>query len=202
MVDPWEGSTDVATVFYPGVLDLSGATPIDTYAAADIRDMNFTIAETAVGHSIRGRVVNPMKGAGDRVVSLRLDRENRAMAPVVIHLREGTDAFEFKRVPTGSYTLTAEWLRRDDRYTARHSLVVGASDLEGVKLTVAKGAAIAGTLRTRQRDTIPAGAVRLQLQSIELSPGSNVTGEVKNGRFSFPEMPADRYRLSLTGQAA
>src|SRR4051812_9560641 len=139
MVDPWEGSTDVATVFYPGVLDLSGATPIDTYAAADIRDMNFTIAETAVGHSIRGRVVNPMKGAGDRVVSLRLDRENRAMAPVVIHLGEGTDAFEFKRVPTGSYTVSAEWLEGGDRFTARHLFVVGGSRFGGVKTSVAQG---------------------------------------------------------------
>src|SRR5204863_8621447 len=62
---------------------------------------------------------------------------------------EGSDAFEFSGLPAGSYTLVVEWLEGEDRYTARQPLVVGNSDFENLRVTVAKGAPIAGTIRIR-----------------------------------------------------
>jgi hypothetical protein len=102
----------------------------------------------------------------------------------------------------GSYTVVTEWLEGNDRYTARQPLVVGNSDVEDLKITVAKGAPIVGTLRIRGRDTAPAGALRVQLESMELTPGSTIAAAVKAGRFTIPEVPADHYKLTVTGLPA
>jgi hypothetical protein len=190
--------TDVPTVFCPGVLDVAAASTVDAYAAAEIRDMNFTIGRT-VAYSIRGRVINPVKGEAERVVNVRLDREDRAIPAVPVQLRHGSDAFEIGGVASGSYTLVAEWLEGDDRYTARQPLVVGKSDLEGVRVTVAKGAPITGSVRSTGREGSPAGGLRVRLESMELATGSTFTAEVKGGQFIFPEAPADRYKLAVTG---
>ena len=186
------------TVFYPGVPDVAAAAPIDASPAADIRDMNFTIGNAA-GHFVRGRVSNPMTGQGDRLVTVQLDRDNRAVPPLLVNVRNGADAFEFSGVLPGSYTVLTEWLEGEDRYTARQPLVVGNSDVEDLKITVAKGAPVSGTLRIAGRDTLPAGQMRVQLESMELAPGSTFAAAVKGGRFIIPEAPADRYKLSVTG---
>ena len=130
-------------VFYPGVPDVSAAAPIDASAAGDIRDMNFAIGKAA-GHFVRGRVSNPVKGQGERMVSMQLVRDNRAVPPLLVHLPDGADAFEFSAVLPGSYTVLVEWLEGDDRFTARQPVVVGNSDLEGLKVTVAKGPRLPG----------------------------------------------------------
>jgi hypothetical protein len=188
-------------VFYPGVPDLSAAAPIDASPAADIGDMNFTIGK-AVGHFVRGRVSNPVKGQGERLVIVQLARDNRAVPPLLVHLRDGADSFEFKGVLPGSYTVLSEWLEGDDRYTARQPLVVGNTDIDDLKITVAKGAPIIGTLRIRGRDTLPAGELRVQLESMELAPGSTIAAAVKGGHFTIADAPADRYQLSVTGLPA
>src|SRR5205085_5350564 len=79
---------------------------------------------------------------------------------------------------------------------------VGNSDIEDLKITVAKGAPIVGTLRIRGRDTVPGGELRVQLESMELAPGSTFAAAVKGGRFNISEAPSDRYKLSVTGLPA
>src|SRR4051812_3702716 len=163
--------------------------------------MNFTIRKAA-GHFVRGRVSKPVKGQIERMVIVQLAREKREVRPLLVHLRNGTDAFEFSGVLAGSYTVLTEWLEGDDRYTARQPLVIGNLDVEDLKITVAKGAPVSGTVRIRGRDTLPAGEVRVQLESMELAPGSTFAAVVKGGRFSISEAPADRYKLTLTGLPA
>jgi 5-hydroxyisourate hydrolase-like protein (transthyretin family) len=187
--------------FYPGTADITAAATIRAAPGAELRDINFAVEKTRTS-SIRGHVLNPLSEPTDRMLMVSLQRENSVFPPEIAYPDGKSGAFGFTGILPGSYTLAAEWFEGDDRYTARQSVTVGDSDVEGVKLVVEKGAQITGTVRTDGVQTFGCTDFGLQLESKELIRGMSMRTQVKDGKFAFTELPSDVYIISVPGMPA
>src|SRR5436305_1098044 len=134
--------------FYPGTPDITAAQAIQASPGIDLRDMNFAVEKTRTS-SIRGRLVNPLSEHTDCMLMVSLQPENSVFPPEIVHANIKTGAFEFSGILPGSYTLAAQWFEGDDRYTARQSVTVGESDVEGLNLAMEKGAQLTGAVRVQ-----------------------------------------------------
>jgi len=127
--------------FYPGVPDLAAAAPMEVSTGRQVTGMDVTLLRSRV-FRVSGRVTN-MPAAGRLLVFLHDPKD----PPGTRHEMETTtkDAagdFELRGVPPGSYELGV--LTRDEEHEQEGvaPVVVGASDVEGVRVTLAPNAVV------------------------------------------------------------
>jgi len=126
----------VATL-YPGVTDMALAAPIEVRAGKSVTGIDVTLVRSRVFH-VTGKVVNA-SGAERLMVELR-DAQNAGMTDYAMSTstKDAAGNFEFRAVPPGSYEMTVTEALR----WGKTSVVVGASDIAGVRVVLAPGAEI------------------------------------------------------------
>ena len=122
---------------YPGVTDMTLAAPIEVPAGKSVTGMDVTLIRSRV-FRVSGRVINA-PAAGRLTVALN-DAKNAGMRDYNLRTSTKNPAgdFEFRDVPPGSYDVTVG----EQSLRGKTSIVVGASDLESVRVVLAPGAEV------------------------------------------------------------
>jgi protocatechuate 3,4-dioxygenase beta subunit len=132
--------TSVPTL-YPGVTDVAMAAPIEVSAGRSVTGIDMTLLRSRV-FRVSGRVLKA-PAAGRPTVTLH-DPQNAGMRDFDLRtptLNAAGD-FEFRGVPPGSYELTVA----TEALQGSASIVVGGSDVEGVRVPLTTWAEVKGRI--------------------------------------------------------
>jgi 5-hydroxyisourate hydrolase-like protein (transthyretin family) len=168
--------TSVPTM-YPGVSDIGATAPIEVSTGRRVTGIDVTLLRSRV-FRVTGRLVNgPTAGRLTLVLS---DAKNAGMRDCSIRTstRDAAGDFEFRGVPPGSYELTVG----DQSLQGRTSVVVGASDLEDIRVTLSPGAEIKLRIVTEGAGKADVSGLRFALMT--------------NGRGGFGPMPWETDKLT------
>jgi len=205
--DP-SASTTYQTTYYPGTADRSQAAPIQL-RAGDEFPANFTLTPSP-SLSIRGLVVNVPPRASATIML-----QSRDFSLVLNGAEMHNDgSFIIHDVSPGSYTILASIEGSSVPMTARQSLQVGPTNVEGLRLSPRPGTTIQGHMRLEARN----GASRLDperiflaLQSVDSEQdegvlasheSSNLAHMARDGSFQWTDVPAGTYYVQVMGDTA
>jgi hypothetical protein len=178
--------------FYPGSLDAATAAPIVVSTGAHVGGIDVTLLRSRV-FRISGRVLNG--SAGNHLSVVLHDAKNAAIRSYDLRTstRNAAGDFELRGVPPGSYELTAA----DQSQQGRTSVTVGASDLDGVRVTLTPGAEV----RLRVVTDGPSNPDLSRLDFMLTANGRNGFGSMgsQGDRFTVRNVPPDHYVLKLFG---
>ncbi|MGH9776894.1 MAG: MSCRAMM family protein [Candidatus Acidiferrales bacterium] len=220
------GNEGYAPTYYPNTNDAARATPVEVRAGNEVGGIDFLLLPTRAVR-IRGRVYNAVLGKPGRDIWLMIfpaatggawsfGPDNQA------RVNETDGSFEFGGVTPGTYNLFANWSDNDrTSYTARQLVEVGASDVDGVTLTIQAGVDLHGTVRSEGKTTganneqeasapEQAGEKKLELSDLRVLfersdqefirfGGREFARVQDDGSYRLQNVSDDRYRV-LVGQ--
>jgi 5-hydroxyisourate hydrolase-like protein (transthyretin family) len=191
---------------YPGVLDLSMATPIDVRPVFEVGALDFTLGEEPI-YRIRGRVIHGQSGepSSTNAIVLLFARDNPTVSRIAkFNVVDGS--FELSGVPRGTYIANASIPRLG---IGRAVVDVVDSDIDGVTLGVFPPRTLSARVRIGGTSQAPPSAI-LENVSIDLMPSLNglpLVGipvprsdlSASDGRFTVENLIPGEYQLhSLT----
>jgi hypothetical protein len=211
--------------FYPGVLEIANAQPIDLQPSADLQAIDVTLTTKPKTYSIRGKVVDSKTGQPPKSANVGLATQtpgiNRnisidSMDVPNQNYNAATGTFEIRDLMPGIYTVVAvvrdlpiASAVRAPQSSAMLSAAIHTSDVEGLVISVAPAATIAGRLRVdgqlpqgmtvdRMRVTLfptgPDSAARLRLPGVS---GINNGQVAADGTFRLDNVTPGDYRLEV-----
>jgi protocatechuate 3,4-dioxygenase beta subunit len=191
--------TTYAPTYYPGVQEISNATPITLRAADDVR-ANLMLNPTRA-FSIRGRVINLAGASGGRAwltIVPRDETESVRFGPDNNTVFDSDGSFEFRHILPGPYTINGRTGDDKGRYTARQNVDVTDRDVNNVIVAFRPAVEIPGRFTV---DSSYQG--RLKDLNIFLRPDSgsmmsNAGASAKDdGSFVIRGVADDLYRINL-----
>lgn len=209
--DSEAGQPDMAyvTTFYPNTADRSQASAIELHAGDDL-PLDFSLTRTHTAR-IRGSVAGLIPGT-KAVVMLR-GRDSNAMYNASEADPDGK--FEILHVAPGSYGVTAITLMTDPPQTARGTVEVADTNVDGLRLVPLAGTTVRG--RVRLAGSIPKVDASLLFMYLRRSDGENESsegvtfadegtmvsagmGRVKaDGTFELKNVPPGVYEVEVSG---
>jgi Carboxypeptidase regulatory-like domain len=174
---------DYTTTCYPGVTDITAASPLDMKPGQQLQGINLKLTKIhTVG--VRGTVTNNtappppppdpnLPGRGGIRVNVNVQLEPRNSLGSNGMMQQGTNvrpdgSFEFQSVAPGSYTLIAMsngngGPNGNSRHAVSVPIDVGSAGLDGVNIAINPGVSVAGHIRIdgETTDQIPNFQVRL-----------------------------------------
>jgi protocatechuate 3,4-dioxygenase beta subunit len=194
------------TTYYPGTADRSQASPVPLHAGDDFpADFSLTPSPSL---SIRGSVVNLPPRASASIMLQSRDF-SIIMTGAEMH-KDGT--FVFHDVSPGSYTIMAAVEGSAVPMTARQSLQVGSTNVEGLRLSPQPGATVQGHLHFESRNQMRFDPDRifLTLQMVDAAEESdsasvfrenfsNIAHVAADGSFQWTDVPAGEYYVQIAG---
>ena len=203
--DPSPTTTYQAT-YYPGTADRSQATPIPLHPGDEF-PANFTLTPSP-SLSIRGSVVNVPPRASATIML-----QSRDFGLVLNGAEMHKDgSFVIHDVSPGSYTILASIEGSPVPMSARQSLQVGSTNVEGLRLSPQPGTTMQGRMRIEARDAtghFDPERVFLALQSVDSEQDegmlagresfSNLAHVARDGSFQWTDVPAGSYYVQVMG---
>jgi len=201
-------SATYQTMYYPGTPDRSQASPVPLHAGDDFpADFSLTPSPSL---SIRGSVVNLPPRASASIMLQSRDF-SLIMTGAEMH-KDGT--FVFHDVSPGNYTIMAAVEGSAVPMTARQSLQVGSTNVEGLRLSPQPGATIQGHLHFESRNQLRFDPERifLTLQMVDAAEESetapvfresfsNIAHVAADGSFQWADVPAGNYYVQIVGDS-
>ena len=204
--DDKSASTTYQTTYYPGTPDRSQASPVQLHAGDDF-PANFSLTPSP-SLSIKGSVMN-LPARASASIMLQSRDFSVIMTGAEIH-KDGT--FVFHDVSPGNYTIMASVEGSAVPMTARQSLQVGSTNVEGLRLSPQPGATVQGHLRFESRNQLRFDPERifLTLQMVDAGEESetvpvfresfsNITHVAADGSFQWTDVPAGNYYVQIVG---
>jgi len=203
LAGPEKPATSYQTVYYPGTGDRSQAAPIQLHAGDDF-PVDFSLTPSP-SLSIRGTVVNlpPQTSAS---IMLQSRDFNLVLNGAEMH-KDGS--FVIRDVAPGSYTILATVDGSAVPMTARQSLQMGSSNVDGLRLAPQPGATVRGQLHLELRNgmsRVDPSEIFVALQSVDgdqegaVSVGEgfpNLAHVAANGSFQWVDVPAGNYYVQM-----
>ena len=199
-------ATTYQTTYYPGTYDRSQAAPIPLHAGDEF-PANFTLTPSP-SLSIRGSVLNVPPRASASIMLQSCDF-SLILTGTEMH-KDGT--FVIHDVSPGSYTILAAIDGAPVPMTARQSLQVGSTNVEGLSLAPQPGTTIRGRLRVETKNNagrFDPERVFLALQSTDGEQDEGMIAARENfsslahvapdGTFHWSDVPAGSYYLQVVG---
>jgi len=200
--------TSYQTTYYPGTADRSKAAPIQLHPGDEF-PVNFSLTPSP-SLSVRGKVVNlPQRSSATIMLQSRDFR--MVMSGTEMH-KDGS--FVIRDVSPGSYTVMATIEGGAVPMTARQSLEVGSSNVDGLRLSPQPGASVRGRLRLESNGNasrFDPDRVYLMLQSAEgeddesaIATGerfSNVAHVAGDGSFEWNDVLPGNYYVQIVGNS-
>ncbi len=203
-----KAATSYQTTYYPGTTDRSQAAPIPLHAGDDF-PVNFSLTPSPA-LSIKGSVVN-LPPRTSATIMLQSRDFSLVQNGAEMH-KDGS--FVIHDVSPGNYTIVASVDGAPVPMTARQSLQVGSTNVEGLRLSPQPGAFLRGRLRLESRGPVRGfdpGQIFLTLQTIngEDDAGaaaigdrfSNLTHVSADGSFEWRDVPPGNYYIELLSQS-
>jgi len=201
---PQPPQQDYVPTFYPGTTDIATAAPIDVGPGAHVQGLDVRLSKAHTVH-VKGNVTSSVTQARPGI-NLQLRPRNSLIANGGGMNRGAAvrpdGAFDFPSVAPGSYTLTAFLNQGGKFFSARQAIDVGATNLDGVNLTIESGVAVTGQVRVDGDASQQPTNVMIRLNPRE--PGS-VMGALPNARmapdgsFRMDDVTADAYNVNVSG---
>jgi hypothetical protein len=197
--------TSYQTTYYPGTSDRSQASPIQLHPGDDF-PVNFSLTP-GPSFSIRGTVINlpPQTSAN---IMLQSRDFNVAMSGAEMH-KDGS--FIVRDVSPGNYTIVVSVDGSKVPMTARQEILVGSTNVDGLRLAPQAGASIRGHLRVESRGTVrlEPEQMLLVLHSLDSSDDAefadansdNVAHVMGDGSFEWKNVPAGSYYVQFMGKS-
>ncbi len=200
-------ATSYQTTYYPGTNDRSQAAPIQLHAGDDFpADFSLTPSPSL---SIRGAVVN-LPPRTSATIMLQSRDFSLVQNGSEMH-KDGS--FVIRDVSPGSYTILASVDGAAVPMTARQSLQVGSSNVDGLRLSPQPGASVRGRLRLESRGAVSRfdpGQIFLSLQTVNAEDDAsafaagdrftNLAHVSADGSFEWKDVPAGNYYVQLLGE--
>ncbi|HOK46590.1 MAG TPA: carboxypeptidase-like regulatory domain-containing protein [Bryobacteraceae bacterium] len=196
------GDEQYVPLYYPGVTDPGQAAPLEVAAGAEINSVDFRLARMPTVR-VRGKVVTSDPDVRvDRRIAVFLNPRGTPFTASRNAVIDQEGNFEIRGVAPGSYVLTAFRTDRQSSLFARLPIEVGGSSIDGIQLMLLPSLEVTGRVRFED------GAGKMEGLRVTLGPRSGGIGtrfnmaQVKpDGTFVLPNVPADEYRISVTGLA-
>jgi len=148
------GKTGYAAAYYPGTQQVSQAVTIDAVPGGEVPEVNLTIPEMRTAR-VRGTIQStpgmPVYGMNVTAVPCDSGPLNRATASI----QDPDGMFELRDLAPGCYLLAADSFRSGQRYSARSSLNIGDTNIDGVRLNLLPPTQVTGQVKTDGRDLAP-----------------------------------------------
>jgi protocatechuate 3,4-dioxygenase beta subunit len=190
-----------ANQFYPGVAEISQASPVEIAPGQELRGMDFQTRKMST-FRIRGKVLDESGKPAQAASVMAAPAEGYFLGMRGMGVARNADgSFEITGVQPGSYTLIANrGGRGGTRSVARLPVQVGTRDLDGVTLQLQPTFAISGTVRAPEGVSV--ANARITLESLE--PGMpfgamGTSGPVDpGGAWTAANVAPGRYRFAIT----
>jgi hypothetical protein len=197
--EPEEG---YATTYYPGTSDPSGAIPLIVAAGRSMSNTDIKLVRTRTVR-VRGRLLN--MGSARRAMIMLYPRETFSfgyMNQNMTNIRPKDGSFEFRGVSPGAYYVFSNYMEDNNRLTARISVDVGNSNVDGIEVTLHPGMEIPGTVTIEgNAPDLNLAQLNVYLQPKEMNPmNGGGSSPVKNdGTFILRNVSPDTFRASVFG---
>jgi len=192
--------------YYPGTPDRSQASSIQLHAGDDF-PVNFSLMPSP-SLSIRGTVVNLPPRASATI--MLQSRDFSVMVNGAEIRKDG--GFIIRDVSPGNYTIVASVEGSSVPMTARQTIQVGSTNVDGLRLAPQPGALIRGHLRLESNGSstrFDPEQIFLTLHSMEAGDDDHVFSMAENltnlahvardGSFEWSDVPSGNYYVQLTG---
>jgi hypothetical protein len=222
-----DAQQDYVTTFFPGVTDISAASPVEMTPGDQLQGLNLRLTKVhtvrVMGHvadnsapaqappgpdSGRPGIVNLVNGAVPSPVNgriqLRLTPRN-SLNPNGLNVNTAVKAdgsFEFPSVAPGSYYLIATSAQggRMGAHAARQSIDVGENNVEGINLAINPGADVTGHVRYDGDPPSPLPSLTVRMMPREQTIGVPAPPAAKveaDGSFHFDDVTLDTYTVNI-----
>jgi protocatechuate 3,4-dioxygenase beta subunit len=196
----YSGSLSYEPTFYPGVVDVSQASPATVQAGNEFPDVDFTIQRVRTFH-LRGRVTGAAVGPAVTRAILYVEVNTGPLGNFGFggNVKDAQGDFDISGVRPGTYDLIARLSYRGYTYQARQPVTVVDSDVDGIQLVLTPGATLQGVIQTE-------GSVDLSKVRVFLNPpngvmfGSSGNAAVSpDGSLEFDSIPDGHYLVRIFG---
>ena len=188
--------------YYPGVSELSEATPIEAQAGGEI-PVDFTLTRSPTVR-ITGSIVNP---GSDETEGYNVVLIAPGVGPVGANINQDRSKFEIQGVAPGNYILEAQsYGPRNVARGAREAITVGSAPLDGIKLALSPPIQIRGTIRVDRNASINLSQLSLSLSEANPSDPQMMWGGrgndavTRDGNFELHDITPGEYRLEVSAR--
>lgn len=191
-----------APIYYPGTSDPTRAAPLAFRAGDEFPGVDFTLQPVRTV-AVKGRVFNAitgLPGVNSNVVLLPRDSSTFGwMEQNQAFVRDPQGAFAIRGVRPGSYNLMAFTEQEGKQLSAREPIEVGNADLEGLTVTLDRGATLRGRVRIEGKAELSLGALNVFLQPKEetIYWGGASSSLRQDGSFEISQVGDGDYRVQL-----
>jgi hypothetical protein len=184
-----------ATVYYPGVQQVTGAIPQDLAPGQQLRGLSFNLRKVHFA-TIRGKVIAPPDATS--VNAGRLIAMENGSSSTSSNVEDRTGKFEFRNVPPGFIYLTGDYTLNNRRYDTMIPVEVGSADIDGIELRPVPPSDVTGVISVDGDPAFDASKLGLRLDGA--SAGHNSTSGAmiqKDGKMVMPGITPGKYRVAL-----
>ena len=198
------GSEAYPTVYYPATTDARQATVLTVEAGTEIHGIDLQLVRVR-GVRVRGRTTVPAGGPAPLFQMVTLSALGQRDAPGPGHnvlIRDPKGEFEFTGVMPGTYRLQVETAGfnepNSNRLSARRTLEVGVSDLEGIQITPGRPASLSGrVIAPEGRKLTPGLIVMLGPRDAGDTQGGGAAEVGVDGAFTMSQVAPGEYDVLL-----
>ena len=190
-----EAAVGYAPAWYPNAAGPEAASPVIVKTGSEAASIDFTLRRGPV-FRVRGQLVDPKADPTRPAMILLSPKGSPLMIPTgrLVQARDG--GFEFSGVPPGSYVLTARVTGGQQMRMAVRTVEVKDASIEGVRLEIASGRVVKGSLKVEGGGNFPAGYLSL------LSPEGGSAHPMflpNSGNMTIPNVFPAVYSMELMG---
>ena len=191
--------------YYPGTTEPGRAALLELKGGQEMDGIDLGLAAVRA-FAVRGRAWDAVRGRpleGCCVMLRMVDDTGSGVTQGPIRsLATIKGLFELRDVPAGHYELMAQTTAENHPYFARTRVDVSNSDVDGVEVTITRGATVRGTVLIEGNQTVEITGLRMTLRAGGDMPfaGRVYSAQVQaDGTFLVEDVPEGAYDVSPIG---